>query len=146
MSSNEVTEFFIVKRGGEERVIKLSLKNKPKDRDDYIRKSFLNNDTNLLEYIMMQLPGANVIKVPPTGPGPGSGTPSSPKMNSYFEDNLYERMLKMMDDSACLNRFKELNNSIKDLSDNKSDSIKDLENLKKMIAHFYKAAKYLYGR
>lgn len=146
LNSNEVTEFFIAKRGDEERVIKLSLKNKPKDRDDYIRKSFLNNDANLLEYIMMQLPGANVIKVPPTGPGPGSGTPSSPKMNSYFEDNLYERMLKMMVDSACLNRFKELNSSIKDLSDNKSDSIKDLENLKKMIAHFYKAAKSLYGR
>lgn len=146
LNSNEVTDFFIVKRGGEERVIKLSLKNKPKDRDDYIKKSFLNNDANLLEYIMMQLPGANVIKGPPTGPGPDSGTPSFPKMNSYFEDDLYERLLKMMDDSACLNRFKELNNSIKDLSDNKSDSIKDLENLKKMIAHFYKAAKSLYGR
>lgn len=141
-SIKEICEFFVIRKSGKEIVVKIPLEQKPEKRDEELKNSLFETRGDMIEYLMLLLPGANVV----TGPGRGKGKNKGSKIKNIFNDNLYEKMLKMMGNEDCKDRLKDLKNTLEKLSkkDFGKDEVNSLKKLSEMIDMFSDAAKTFY--
>ena len=115
-SVKDICEFFVLRdrNSKKEIVVKISLDKKPEKRDDELKNSlFENSDDNMIEYLKMLLPRANAIKI---NGGRKKRKTKGPGLKNVFEDGLYEKMLKMMRNTDCKERLKEISDVLKKMN------------------------------
>lgn len=128
-SIKDICEFFVLRdrNSKKEIVVKISLNKKPEERDDELKKTlFENSDDNMIEYLKMLLPGANAIKI---NGGRKKGKTKGPGLKNVFEDGLYEKMLKMMRNTDCKERLKEVSDVLKKMDCSSGGSLGKVWNI-----------------